>query len=69
MKKLLTITGIFNDVFTNYKDKESSVSMIVDDEIDCKCTTGKNCWMHRDPSKYILTDIKDKNEDDLQEGQ
>jgi len=58
MKKKLTITGIFNDVFTNYEDKESSISMIVDDELDCKCTPYIQCFMHREIKGYVLTDIE-----------
>lgn len=58
MKKKLTIKGIFNDVFTNYKDKESSVTMVVDLEKDCDCSPYKTCWIHRDPEKYILSDIE-----------
>lgn len=37
MKKKLTITGVFNDVFTGYVDKEDSLTMIVDPEKDCTC--------------------------------
>jgi hypothetical protein len=40
MKKKLIITGTFNDEFTNYKDKKTIVSMIVDDELDCTCYYG-----------------------------
>lgn len=58
MKKKLTITTIFNDQFTNYQDKESSVYMTVDLEKDCYCSPYKTCWIHRDPEKYILTDIE-----------
>ena len=61
MKKKLTITGIFNDVFTNYEDKESSVTMIVDDELDCTCGESR-CLIHEMPHNYILSDIsKDLN--------
>jgi hypothetical protein len=52
--KKLTITGIFNDYFTNYEDKESSVTMTVDLN-DCTCTLFKKCYMHRENS--VLTDI------------
>jgi hypothetical protein len=56
--KKLTIKGTFNDYFTGYKDKESSVSMTVDLKKDCTCMAHKKCWIHRDPEKYILTDIE-----------
>lgn len=60
MKKKLTITGIFNDVFTNYEDKEDSVSMIVDDVDDCTCYKENGmCLIHLSPPNYILTDIED----------
>ena len=58
MKKKLTITTIFNDQLTTYQDKESSVYMTVDLEKDCDCSPYKTCWIHRDPEKYILTDIE-----------
>lgn len=45
MKKKLIIKGIFNDYFTNYEDKEDSITMTVDTE-DCKCTPFKKCFMH-----------------------
>lgn len=57
MKKLLTITGLFNDEFTNYETKESSVSMIVDDELDCQCTPIRKCFIHRETEGYVLSDI------------
>lgn len=58
MKKKMTITGIFNDFFTGYKDKESSVSFVVDTEKDCTCDEDeKRCLIHNPPSNYILTDI------------
>jgi len=60
MKKKLTITGIFNDVFTNYEDKESSVSMIVDDELDCKYTPFRECFIHRKIKGYVLTDVDEE---------
>lgn len=59
MKKLLTIKEIFNDEFTGYVDKESSVSMTVDLETDCYCSPYSLCWIHRDPDKYILSDLND----------
>jgi hypothetical protein len=60
MKKLLTITGIFNDFFTNYEDKEDSVSMIVDDEEDCTCyKENGRCLIHLPPKGYVLTDIEE----------
>ena len=56
MKKKLTITGVFNDEFTNYKDKDSSVTMIVDDVLDCTC--GENrCLIHEMPPNYTLSDL------------
>ncbi len=59
MKKRLTITGVFNDYFTGYKNKESSVSMIVDDVEDCTCGVGrKRCLIHNSPPNYVLSNIK-----------
>lgn len=60
MKKKLTIKGIFNDEFTGYKDKESSISMVVDPEEDCKCTYLKICWLCRNIEKFGLTEIDEK---------
>lgn len=62
MKKRLTISGIFNDYFTNYEDKESSVSMIVDDELDCTCEDEENnrCIIHKAPSNYVLSDLDER---------
>jgi hypothetical protein len=62
MKKILVITGIFNDVFTNYEDKESSVSIIVDPEVDCKCTEEKKCWLCKNIEKFGLKDYVPKPE-------
>lgn len=62
-KKRLIITGIFNDVFTEYKDKESSVSMIVDDEEDCTCGSPKRCIIHDLYEGHVLIDIVEKSED------
>lgn len=59
MKKKLTITGIFNDFFTNYEDKESSITVIIDDELDCKCTPFKKCFIHKNTKGYVLSDISD----------
>jgi len=56
MKKKMTVTGMFNDVFTNYEDKESSVSFEVDTEKDCTCVV-KRCIIHEMPSNYVLSDI------------
>ena len=61
MKKKLTITGIFNDVFTNYEDKESSVSMIVDTEENCTCyKQNGRCLIHFPPNRYVLTDVDEE---------
>lgn len=57
MKKLLTIKGIFNDEFTGYQDKESSVSFEVDPEEDCKCKPHKQCAICRLIEKHGLTEI------------
>lgn len=53
----LTIKGVFNDFLTNYKDKESSVSMIVDIVKDCTCGE-KRCLIHEMPSNYVLSHIE-----------
>jgi len=61
MKKKLTITSIFNDVFTNYEDQESSVSMIVDTEKNCTCyKQNRRCLIHFPPNGYVLTDIDEE---------
>lgn len=63
MKKILTIKGIFNDVFTNYKNKEDSVSMIVDDELDCTCNNEEinaKCIIHDLTVNHTLSDIIEK---------
>jgi len=52
----LTIKGIFNDFFTDYKDKESSVSMTVDIVKDCTCG-GQRCLIHEMPSNYVLSEL------------
>jgi hypothetical protein len=54
--KKLTISGIFNDYFTNYEDKESSVSMTVDVVKDCTCVE-KRCLIHEMPSNYVLSEL------------
>jgi hypothetical protein len=54
--KKLTISGIFNDYFTNYEDKESSVSMTVDVVKDCTCGE-KRCLIHEMPSNYVLSEL------------
>jgi hypothetical protein len=59
MKKKLTITGTFNDCFTNYEDKESSISFKVDDELDCTCG-GKRCLIHEMPTNYTLSDLSEE---------
>lgn len=61
MKKNLTITGIFNDLSTNYEDKESSVTMIVDDLENCSCyKQNGRCLIHFTPEGYILTDVDEE---------
>lgn len=58
MKQLLTITGIFNDEFTGYINKESSISVIVDVEQDCECTIYSKCGICKLIETGILTDLK-----------
>ena len=60
MKKLLTITDVFNDELTGYVDKISSVSMIIDPEEDCKCTPLRECMICFYIKKYGLTDLTDE---------
>lgn len=61
MKKKITITGIFNDFFTNYEDKESSVSFEIDDELDCTCyKENGRCLVHCSPEGYVISDIDNK---------
>jgi len=56
MKKLMTVKGVFNDAFTNYEDKESSFSFVVDDELDCTCGFDR-CIVHQMPDNYVLSDL------------
>ena len=57
----MTITGIFNDFFTNYEDKESTVSFEIDDELDCTCYKGNGrCLIHYPPEGYVISDIDNK---------
>ena len=43
MKTKIKITTMFNDVFTDYKDKIDSVYIIVDNKKDCECTKSRKC--------------------------
>ena len=56
MIRKITVKGIFNDYFTNYEDKESSVSFEIDDEKDCTCGE-KRCLVHEMPDNWGLSDI------------
>ena len=58
MKKRLTITGMFNDAFTNYEDKMSNITMVVDPEEDCECTSYKVCVTCKLIAQGVLTDIE-----------
>ena len=61
MKKKMTVTRIFNDYFTNYEDKESSVSFEIDDELDCTCyKENGRCLIHYPPKGYVISDIDNK---------
>jgi len=62
MKKLLTIKGIFNDVFTNYEDKEDFLLIEVDLEKDCTCTPFRKCWLCKNIEEFGLTDLPEKKE-------
>ena len=57
-KQKLTITGIFNDEFTDYEDKTSSVSMEVDIEKDCECIGNWQCGLCKLAESGVLTDIE-----------
>lgn len=57
MKQKLTITGMFNDVFTNYEDKISSISIIVDIEEECECFRGEKCSICKLVERGELTEI------------
>lgn len=58
----MTITGIFNDCFTNYEDKEDSVLFEIDDELDCTCyKRNGRCLVHFPPEGYVISDIDNKN--------
>jgi len=57
MKQLLTIKGIFNDVFTDYKDKESSYSIIVDIEEECECFQHFKCAICKLVETGTLSDL------------
>lgn len=65
MKKRLTITGIYNDAFTNYEDKESSTTMIVDDEEDCTCGAPRRCIIHDLLEGHVLSDILETKESEI----
>jgi hypothetical protein len=57
----ITITGIFNDFFTNYEDKEDSVSFEIDDELGCSCyKENGRCLVHFPPESYVISDINEK---------
>jgi len=61
MKNKLTITGIFNDVFTNYENKEGSISMTVDTKENCTCyKENGRCLIHLLPKGYLLSDVDKK---------
>jgi hypothetical protein len=60
VKKKMTITGIFNDFFTNYEDKVSSASFEIDDELDCTCyKESGRCLVHFPPEGYVMSDINE----------
>ena len=60
MKKRLTITGVFNDYFTNYEDKEDSMSVIVDDVENCTCyKENGRCLIHFPPPNYTISDLEE----------
>ena len=62
MKRKMTITGIFNDCFTNYEDKEDIVSFEIDDELDCTCyKENGRCLVHFPPKGYVISDIDVNN--------
>lgn len=63
MKQLLTITGMFNDELTNYQDKISSVSMVVDVDKDCECTRHKACAICKLVRRGVLTEYIDQMKD------
>ena len=61
----MTVTGTFNDCFTNYEDKESSVSFEIDDELDCTCYKGNGrCLVHFPPKGYVISDIDNNSKND-----
>jgi len=60
MKRTLIIKDTFNDVFTDYKDKISTVTVVVDTEEDCECTTYRKCGVCKLIEKYG----KDENNKD-----
>lgn len=59
MKQKLTITAMFNDYFTNYEDKMSSISMEIDPD-DCECFGYKKCGVCKLIAQGVLTDIEGK---------
>ncbi len=59
MKKRLTITAMFNDELTGYKDKMSSISMEIDSD-DCSCIGYKKCITCKLIARGVLTDIEEK---------
>lgn len=56
MKKLLIIKGIFNDEFTGYENKESSIRMLIDTD-DCECTPWKRCGNCKLIARGTLIDV------------
>lgn len=58
MKQKLTITEMFNDAFTNYEDKLSSITMEVDVEKDCECIGNYECVLCKLVARGELTDIE-----------
>lgn len=57
MKQLLTITAMFNDELTGYKDKMSSLTMEIDPN-DCECTAYRKCGTCKLIAQGVLTDIE-----------
>ena len=60
MRQKLIITDMFNDVFTDYKDKIDTGEMIVDIEKDCECTEYRKCGLCKLVDRYELIDIEDE---------
>ena len=50
---------MFNDIFTDYKDNIDTVTLIIDIEKDCECTTYRKCGICKLVDQYGIKEIFD----------